>query len=82
MEWVFQDATVGSMLLGKISYGELSAGSKGGKANGGPPCPAKSTISYMVPPAAKVRHIYCFSLILTNLTRNMAACLHYACNEE
>jgi hypothetical protein len=82
MEWVFQDATVGSMLLGKISYGELSAGSKGGKANGGPPCPAKSTISYMVPPAAKVCHIYCFCLILTNLTLNMAACLHYACNEE
>jgi len=50
-----QDATLGSLLLGEISYGQVSIGNKGG--NGGAASPAKSTISFVVPPPPKV----CFS---------------------
>jgi tripeptidyl-peptidase-2 len=46
-----KDATLGSYLLGEMSYGQVSIGNKGG--NGGAACPAKSTISFFVPPPPK-----------------------------
>lgn len=71
--WILQDATLGSLLLGEISYGEVSVGNKGG--NGGAACPAKSTLSFVVPPAPKVCLFKLHSLVtlfpflfLNNLT--------------
>ncbi|KAG0562456.1 hypothetical protein M758_9G144800 [Ceratodon purpureus] len=45
-----KDATLGSLLLGEISYGEVSIGNKGKE---GAASPAKSTISFVVPPPPK-----------------------------
>ncbi|XP_024379679.1 tripeptidyl-peptidase 2 isoform X4 [Physcomitrium patens] len=46
-----KDATPGSLLLGEISYGEVSVGNRGG--NGGAACPSKARITFVVPPPPK-----------------------------
>lgn len=52
---------MGAILLGKITYGEVSLGGARGKPTGGPPCPAKSQISFVIPPAAKVCYLFYLS---------------------
>jgi hypothetical protein len=55
-----QDATLGSLLIGRITYGKVSIGNGQGKGNGGTACPAKYRLSFVVPPPVKVCNLNAF----------------------
>jgi hypothetical protein len=55
-----QDATLGSLLIGRITYGKVSIGNGQDKGSGGTACPAKYQLSFVVPPPVKVCNLNTF----------------------